>query len=111
MKFFYVTNIFDLQAFDNETTALLNFFEISSETHFISLFFFRSKKYYSPTFDDTFKMYCCASCTLHCCPLNTPFFFRFLIYVYFNDVFVEKFMKKDVFQDVLYYRILGCQTL
>ena len=38
-KFFYVTNIFDLHTFDNETTALLKFFEISAEIHFVSLFF------------------------------------------------------------------------
>ena len=48
------------------------------------------------------------------------FFFRFLIYVYINEVFVKNFMKKlsffnakiqNSFQDVVYYRILGCQTL
>ena len=35
----YVTNIFDLYTFDNKTTPLLKFFEISTEMHFISLFF------------------------------------------------------------------------
>ena len=29
-------NIFDIHTFDNETTALLNFFEISTEMHFVS---------------------------------------------------------------------------
>ena len=38
MKFYYVTNIFDLQTFDNETTALLKFFEASTKMHFVSLF-------------------------------------------------------------------------
>ena len=36
MKFFYVINIFDLHTFDNETAALLKFFEISTETTFAS---------------------------------------------------------------------------
>ena len=54
-------------------------------------------------------------------PLNMLFcFFRVLIYVYFNEVFVKTFVKKLIifntnfhnsFQDVVYYRILGCQTL
>ena len=35
---------FDLHAFDNETTALLNFFEISMEIHFLSLFFLNERK-------------------------------------------------------------------
>ena len=38
MKFYYVANIFDLHIFDNETTALSKFFEISMEMHFASLF-------------------------------------------------------------------------
>ena len=43
IKFYYVTNIFDLHTFDNETTALLNFFEISMEMHFVSLLFLNEK--------------------------------------------------------------------
>ena len=48
-------------------------------------------------------------------PLNMLFrFFRFLIYVYFNEAFVKKIMKlsffktsaQTSFQDVVYYRIL-----
>ena len=47
-------------------------------------------------------------------------FIQFLIYVYFNEAFAKNFMKKlsffntnfqNWFQDVLYYRILVCQTL
>ena len=30
MKFYYLTNIFDLHTFANETMALLKFFEIST---------------------------------------------------------------------------------
>ena len=43
MKFYYVTNIFDLHTFDNETTALLKFFEICTEIHFVFLFFLNEK--------------------------------------------------------------------
>ena len=35
----YVTNIFDLPTFDNETTTFLIFFLISTEMHFVFLFF------------------------------------------------------------------------
>ena len=43
MTFYYVTNIFDLHTFNNETTALLKFFEISTEMHFVSLFFLNER--------------------------------------------------------------------
>ena len=53
--------------------------------------------------------------------LNMLFsFFQFLIYVYFNESFVKNFMEilsffcrnfQNSFQDVVYYRVLGCQTL
>ena len=36
MKFYYLTNTFDLHIFDNETTALGKVFEISTEMHFVS---------------------------------------------------------------------------
>ena len=39
MKFDNVTNVFDLQIFDNETAALLKFFEICTEMHSVSSFF------------------------------------------------------------------------
>ena len=35
MKFYYVRNISDLHTFDNETTALLKWFEISTEMQFV----------------------------------------------------------------------------
>ena len=54
-------------------------------------------------------------------PLNMLFhFFRYLIYSVFHDTFVKSFMKKlsffssnfkNPFQDVVYYRKLGCPTL
>ena len=55
-------------------------------------------------------------------PLNMLFlffFFRF-IYVYFNEAFVKKNYEitiilnvnfQNSFQDAVYYKILGCQTL
>ena len=53
--------------------------------------------------------------------LNMLFhFFRYLIYSVFHETFVKMFMKKlsffssnfkDPFQDVVYYRKLGCLTL
>ena len=86
MKFCYVTNIFDLHTFDYETTVLKNFFEIFTEMHFVNL-----------TFDDTFKMYFMHYANLNSSSINKPylraaeyaalFFFRFLIYVYFNETF------------------------
>ena len=43
MKFYYVTNIFDLHTFDNETTTLLKFLEVFAEIHFVSLFFLNER--------------------------------------------------------------------
>ena len=62
MKFYYVTNIFDLHTFNNETTGLLKLFEILTEMHFASLLFSKWKNYYNLTFDWTFQMYFCALC-------------------------------------------------
>ena len=44
MKFYYITNIFERHTFDNKTTALLKFFEISMEKFFISLFCLNERK-------------------------------------------------------------------
>ena len=43
MKFCYVTNIFDLRIFENEITALLQFFEICAEMYFVSSFFLNQR--------------------------------------------------------------------
>ena len=43
MEFYYVTNIFNLHTFDNETTVLLKFFEISTEMHFVTLIFLNER--------------------------------------------------------------------
>ena len=42
-KFYYVTNFFDLNIFDNEMVALLKIFEIFKEMHFVSLFFLKKR--------------------------------------------------------------------
>ena len=39
MKLYYVTNTFNLHTFENETTTLLKCFEISTEMHFVFIFF------------------------------------------------------------------------
>ena len=44
MKFYYITNTFDLQFFDNEMTAVLNSFEICTEKRFVSLFYLNERK-------------------------------------------------------------------
>ena len=41
--FYYVTNTLDLHIFENETATLLNFFEISTDMHFVSLFFLNER--------------------------------------------------------------------
>ena len=45
MKFYYVTNIFDLHTFGYEAMVLLKYFEISTGMYFVSLFFSKWKKY------------------------------------------------------------------
>ena len=57
MKFYYVTNIVDLHTLDNETTALLKRFEISTEMHVVSLVFL-NKEISQPQF----WWYICALC-------------------------------------------------
>ena len=43
MNFYYVTNVFDLRTFENETAALLKFFKISTEKNFVSLFYLHKR--------------------------------------------------------------------
>ena len=59
MRFYYITNIFDLHTSGKETTALLKFFWNLHGMHFVSFFFSKWRKYYNLTFDETFKIYCC----------------------------------------------------
>ena len=62
MKFYYVTNIFDLHTVDNETTTLLKFFEILTEMHFVSLLFLNKRNITTSLLMIHFKMHCCALC-------------------------------------------------
>ena len=43
MNFYYVTNIFQLHIFENESMGLLKLFEICLEMHFLSLFFLNER--------------------------------------------------------------------
>ena len=56
------TQIFLIYTF--VTMKLLNFFEICTDMHFVSLFFSKWKKHYNLPFGGTFKMYCFALCWL-----------------------------------------------
>ena len=99
-------NYFDVQIFDNETTALLNIFEICTEMCFVSIFFLNERNItISLLIIATFKEYCFAwyvklssrsiiKSFLNYMPPNMLFrFFRFLIYVYFNEAFVKNLSK------------------
>ena len=130
MRFYYVTNIFDLHIFDNKTTVLSTFFEICKEMNFVS-FFLNEGNFIISRLMVHLKCTAAAHYTnLNSSSINKPFsnygplnmlfhFFQFLNYVYFNDAFVKKLSKKiffdkhfqNSFQDVVYYRMLGCQTL
>ena len=103
-KFYYVTNIFDLHVFGKETAVLLTFFEICTEMHFVSLFFLNERNITNPLL--MIHLICTAvhyanlnsssinKPLLNYGPLNLLFcFFRFLIYVYFNEAFVKKIME------------------
>ena len=103
-KFYYVANIFDLHIFDKETAALLHFFEICTEMHFVSLFFLSERNITSSLLMIHLKCTVVHYSNLNSSSINKPFlnygplnmlyffsfFFWFLIYVYFNEVFVKK---------------------
>ena len=108
-----------LHIFSNETEALWNFFEICTEMYFVSLFFLKERNFTTSLLTIHLKCTVVLYANLNSSSINKPFlnygqlnmlfrFFRFLIYVYFNEALVKKFTK---FQDVVHYRILGCQTL
>ena len=103
-NFYYLRNIFDLHIFDNKTAALLYFFDICTDVHFVSLFFLNERN-----ITTSLLMIHLKRTVAHCANLNSssiikPFlnygplnmlfrFLRFLIYVYFNEAFIKKFMK------------------
>ena len=130
-NFYYVTNIFDLHIFENETATLLNFFEICTDMHFVSLFFLNERNITTSLLMIHLKCTVVHYANLNSSSKNKAFlnygslnmlfrFFRFLIYVYFNETFVKKLMKQlssfntnfqNSFEDVVYCRILRYQTL
>ena len=103
MKFYYFANVFDLFTFGNETTALLKIFEISTEMHSVSLFSLNERNVTTSLLMVLLKFTIVHYANLNSGPVNKHYlrvvyalfaFFRFLVYVYFNDVFVKDFMKK-----------------
>ena len=104
MKFYNVTNIFYLFTFDKETTAPLKFFETFTEMHFVSLFIQRERNITSSLLMIHLKCTVVYYDNINSSSINKPdlwafkydffFFFRFLIYVPFNETFFENFMKK-----------------
>ena len=103
MKFYCVTNIFDLHIFYNETTILLKFFEISKEMHFVSLFFLNERNITTSLAMIHLKCTVAHFANVNSSSINklylwaveyTISLFLFLIYVYFNEAFVKNFMKR-----------------
>ena len=125
------TNIYDLKFPDNETTDVLIFFEICMEERFASYILSNKGNIKASILlkllkcivvgysngNESFTSRLFSNYGL----LNMLFhFFRYLIYSVFHETFVKKFMKKlsffssnfkNPFQDVVYYRKLGCLTL
>ena len=99
-KFYYVTNIFDLHIFDIGTATLLNFFEICTEMHFVSLFFLNERNITTSLLMIHLKCTVVHYSNLNSSSINKLFlnyerlsiyiFFQFLIYVHFNEAFVKK---------------------
>ena len=103
-NFYYIRNIFDLHIFDNKTAALLYFFDICTDVHFVSLFFLNERNITTSLLMIHLKCTVVHYTNLNWSSKNKPFlnygslnmlfrFFRFLIYVYFNEAFAKKFMK------------------
>ena len=93
--------------------------------HFVSLFFLNERNITTSLLMIHLKCAVVHYANLNSSSINKPFlnyeplnmlfrFFRFLIYVDFNEAFVKKFMKllffktnfQTSFQDIVYYRIL-----
>ena len=82
-NFYYVKNIFHLHIFVNETATLLNFFEIFTDMHFVSLFFLNERNI------TTFLLIIHLKCTVaHYANLNSSFINKpFLNYRLLNMLF------------------------
>ena len=119
MKFYCVTNIFDLQIFDNEATVLLFFKKVCTEMRFVSLFFLNQRNITASHLMTHLKctvvhnaqqyiLNVSSKVSLNSSSINKVFtnygpsnmllrFFYFFLYVYFNEAFVKNFMKKVSF--------------
>ena len=94
MKFYYVTNIFHLHTYDNETTVLFGIFWNFYGNTFCFFIFFKRKKNYNLTFDDTSKCAVVRYSNLNSRSINKPylraveydisFFFDFLFIFIFT---------------------------
>ena len=130
MKFCYLTNISDLHIFDTEMVALLQFFEICTDMHFVFIFS-KSKNITNSLLMLHLKCTVAHYDSLNSSLTNKPFlnhgslnmlfcFFGFLIYIYFNNKFAKNFIKKlsffntnfqNSFQDVVYLQTIRMSTL
>ena len=128
------TQTFLIFKFWQRNSALLNFFEIWIEMHFVSLCFLNERNITTSLLMIHLKCTVVHYSNLNSSSVNKPllnygqlnmlflffFFFRFLIYVYFHEDFVKKIWSnyhflnanfRNSFQDVVYYKVLGGQTL
>ena len=101
-KYSAVTSIFDLHIFGNETAALLRFFEISTEMHIVCLFFLNERNISTSLLMIHLKCTVVHYVNLNSSSINKSLldyrplkmlfcFFQILIYVYFNETFVNYF--------------------
>ena len=129
-NFYYATNSFDLHTFENETATLLNYFEICTDMHFVSLFFLNERNITTSFLMVHLKCTVVHYANLNSSSINKPFLnygllnmvFRLFFFNFLFMFILMKLLSKNVwnnyhfliqisFQDVVYYRVLGCQTL
>ena len=124
-------NIFDLDIFDKGTVALLNFFEICTEMHFVS-FFLNERNITTSLLMIHLKCTVVHYSNLNSSSINEPFLnygpLNMLFLFFFNFLFtfiLKRLLSKEYeitiiffnasfqnsFQDVAIYKILGRHTL
>ena len=106
MKFYYVTNIFDIHTFNNETTTLLKFFEISTEMQFVSLFFLNKRNIAASLLMIHLKCTVVHYANLNSSSINKPylrtaeyaisFFFSISYLCLFQQDFCQKLYEKTI---------------
>ena len=109
MNFYYLTNIFAVPSFNNEVTTVFKSLEISTEMHFLSLFFLNERNIATSLFIIQLKCTVVHYANLNSSSVNKLYctraveyaisfvFFLFLVYVYFNNAFVKNFIKELLF--------------